>query len=197
MEVLIARSQQQLADAYDRLASSENIGCDTETSSLSPQKGRLFSIQFSNGELGVLVPISEGIHPGPLADILANPAITKIFHNARFDLEFLAANACRVNNVFCTMIAEKLIVKGARQSASLADTLYRHFGVDLDKSQRKTFNKDWNGKWSDELVNYALSDVVHLPRLMIEQKQWLKRLGLDKEFEVQMANARSQVVSSK
>lgn len=182
MEVLIARRPEELAHARERLASSEHIGCDTETSGLSAQKGKLYSIQFSNGDLSVLVPVSEGVHPGPLVDLLTNPQITKIFHNARFDLEFLSANSFTVNNVYCTMIAEKLIIKGARQSASLADTLYRYFGVDLDKSQRKKFNRDWDGKWSDELVNYALSDVVHLPRLMIEQKQWLERLGLMGEF---------------
>jgi hypothetical protein len=34
------------------------------------------------------------------------------------------------------MIAEKVLTKGAGQSASLAETLYRYFAVDLDKSQR-------------------------------------------------------------
>lgn len=187
MEFLIARSHEALAEAHERLASSEHIGCDTETSGLSAQKETLYSIQFSNGDLSVLVPVSEGVHPGPLAGLLTDPHITKIFHNARFDLDFLSANSFKVDNVYCTMIAEKLIIKGARQSASLADTLYRHFGIDLDKSQRKKFNKDWNGKWSEELVRYALSDVVHLPKLMEEQRKWMETLDLLGEFERQMA----------
>jgi len=37
------------------------------------------------------------------------------------------------------------------------------------------------------LVNYALSDVVHLPELKKEQELWLERLGLREEFEKQMA----------
>ncbi|MDQ3323964.1 MAG: hypothetical protein M3525_16240, partial [Acidobacteriota bacterium] len=78
------------------------------------------------------------------------------------------------------------LTRGAGQSASLADTLYRYFAVDLDKSQRSKFVKSWNGVWTDELVHYALSDVVYLPRLMREQKLWLERLGLTGDFEKQM-----------
>jgi len=85
------------------------------------------------------------------------------------------------------MIAEKVLTHGANQSASLAETLYRYFAVDLDKSQRAKFTKTWDGIWTEELVNYALSDVAHLPNLMREQTAWLDQLGLTKEFVLQMA----------
>ena len=119
----------------------------------------------------------------PLADILADEGIIKIFHNARFDLDFLSAAGHRVCNVFDTMVAEKVLTRGANQSASLADTLYRYFAVDLDKTQRAKFTRKWDGIWTDELVDYALSDVVHLPRLMAEQNEWLERLGLLPRYE--------------
>ena len=86
---------------------------------------------------------------GKLEEILTNPNITKIFHNARFDLEFLREKGFHTENIFCTMIAEKLLTKGAGQSCSLAETLYRYFAVDLDKSQRAKFNRNWNGIWTD------------------------------------------------
>jgi ribonuclease D len=78
------------------------------------------------------------------------------------------------------------LTRGAGQSCSLAETLYRYFAVDLDKSQRAKFTKNWNGVWTEELVDYALSDVVYLPKLMLEQKRWLERLGLTAEFERQI-----------
>ena len=85
------------------------------------------------------------------------------------------------------MIAEKLITRGADQSASLAETLYRYFGVDLDKSHRQTFSsKRWDGRWSPELVAYALGDVVYLPELKQQQEPWLERLGLLTEFNIKM-----------
>ena len=187
MEILIARSNDDISIAYERLALADVIGCDTETSGLSSKYGKLFSVQFSDGQFNVLVPISEKVELGKLADIFTDDRTVKIFHNAKFDLEFLAAAGHAVNNVFDTMIAEKVLTRGADQSASLAETLYRYFAVDLEKSHRSKFSKNWNGIWTDELVEYALSDVVHLPLLMHEQNSWMMKLGLTEEFAAQMS----------
>ena len=178
MDILVARTPDEIENAAERLAAASALGCDTETSGFTSKQSRLFSVQFSDGEFNVLVPTSEGVGLGPLSAILANPSITKIFHNAKFDLEFLEGNGYSTTNVFDTMVAEKVLTRGAQQSASLAETLYRYFAVDLDKSQRAKFGPRWNGVWTDELVDYALSDVVHLPRLMQEQKAWMEKLGM-------------------
>jgi DNA polymerase-1 len=187
VKILVARSNEEINFAYEKLVQAEIIGCDTETSSLSARKGRLFSVQFSDGDFNILIPISERVALGKLEKILASKNIVKIFHNARFDMDFLRENGFQTENVFCTMIAEKLLTKGANQSVSLAETLYRYFAVDLDKSQRAKFNRNWNGIWTKELVDYALSDVVYLPKLMQKQRVWLRSLGLTEEFEIQMA----------
>ena len=186
MNILVARTSKEIDLAYERLVSAEALGCDTETSGLSAKYGKLFSIQFSDGDFNVLVPISEQVAIGRLAEILENDQIVKIFHNAKFDLDFLREAGQTVQNVFDTMIAEKVLTRGANQSASLAETLYRYFAVDLEKSHRTKFTNNWNGIWTDELVDYALSDVVHLPRLMLEQNSWMSKLGLIEEFNIQM-----------
>ncbi|MEP7075561.1 MAG: ribonuclease H-like domain-containing protein [Acidobacteriota bacterium] len=186
MEILIARTLDEIGLAVQRLSKAEVLGCDTETSGFNPRSSRLFSIQFSDGKFNVLVPLSEGVAIGRFVEILADPNSVKIFHNAKFDLEFLYSAGHAVNNVFDTMIAEKVLTKGAKQSASLAETLYRYFAVDLDKSQRAKFNRNWDGIWTDELVDYALSDVVHLPQLMREQVTWLAKLGLSESYAEQM-----------
>lgn len=189
MDILVARGAAEIDAGYERLAEAQTLGCDTETSSLSARGGRIFSVQFSDGDFSVLVPLSEGVQLGAFEAILANPNIVKVFHNAKFDLEFLRENGFETNNVFCTMIAEKVLTRGAGQSVSLAETLYRYFAVDLDKSQRAKFNKNWDGVWTEELVNYALSDVVYLPLLHHEQILWLERLGLTADFERQLKKA--------
>lgn len=186
MEILIARTSEEVEGAFDRLSVASELGCDTETSGFNSRSGKLFSIQFSDGDLSVLVPLSENVTMGRLAEILADPYIVKIFHNAKFDLEFLHDAGHAVNNIFDTMIAERVLTRGANQSASLAETLYRYFAVDLDKSQRAKFNRNWNGIWTEELVNYALSDVAHLPNLMREQSAWMEKLGLSKDYREQL-----------
>ena len=186
MNILVVRSPEEIDLAYERLSAAAALGCDTETSALNAKFGKLFSVQFSDGEFNVLVPVSEGVPLGRLAEILADPGIVKIFHNAKFDLDFLNAGRLAVENIFDTMIAEKVLTRGANQSASLAETLYRYFAVDLEKSHRSKFNRSWDGVWTSELVDYALSDVVHLPALMREQMDWLRRLSLGDEFAEQM-----------
>lgn len=186
MQVFVFRTEAEIASACERLREASVLGCDTETSGLSPKYGNLYSIQFSDGEYNVLVPLSEGVPLGQISGLLADPAVIKVFHNAKFDLEFLRAAGQRVENVFDTMIAEKVLTRGANQSSSLAETLYRYFAVDLDKSQRAKFTRKWDGVWTDELVRYALSDVVHLPMLMHEQTAWLEKLGLREEYSQQV-----------
>jgi DNA polymerase-1 len=188
MNILVARTADEIAFAYEKLSAAMELGCDTETSGLSARRGRMLSVQFSDGAFSVLVPTSEGVGLGKLADILENPQITKIFHNAKFDLEFLRENGFYTQNVFDTMLAEKVLTRGADQSCSLAETLYRYFAVDLDKSHRATFtNKSWNGVWTPELVEYALSDVVYLPELKRRQQLWLERLNLGSNYEKMIA----------
>jgi ribonuclease D len=187
MHTSITRTTVEINAAYEKLSQAKILGCDTETSGLDPRRSRLFSVQFSDGDFNVLVPVSENVPLGRLAEILENGSIVKIFHNARFDLAFLAENGYQTRNVFDTMIAEKVLTKGANQSVSLAETLYRYFAVDLDKSQRAKFGRTWNGIWTEELVRYALDDVAYLPELMEEQILWMNRLGLRDEFDREMS----------
>ncbi len=186
-ETLVARTNEEIEYAFRVLSSSSNIGCDTETSGLNSRTSRLLSVQFSDGNFSVLIPSSEGVKLGVLASLLETQEQTKIIHNAKFDLQFLNRAGYEVQNVFDSMIAEKLITRGANQSSSLAETLYRYFAVDLDKSKRNVFsNKAWDGRWTKDLVEYALSDVIHLARLKEEQEIWLERLGLMREFQLRM-----------
>lgn len=187
MKFFVARTAAEIETAFEKLSPAPALGCDTETSGLSARRGRLLSVQFSDGDFSFLVPTSESVALGKLAALLENPAQTKIFHNAKFDLEFLRENGYTVENVFDTMIAEKLLTYGADQSVSLAETLYRYFAVNLDKSQRAVFtSKSWNGVWTENLVEYALSDVVYLPELKRQQEVWLERLNLKEKFAKQM-----------
>ncbi len=186
MNVLIARSEEEKCTAFELLSDADAIACDTETSGLKAETSQLFSVQFSNADFHCLIPTSEGVSLGKLAELLANDSITKIFHNARFDLAFLNYNGYSVSNVYDTMIAEKVLTKGGDQSASLAETLYRYFAVDLDKEPRKKFGRSWNGIWTQELVEYAMNDVVYLPELMKRQVKWMEELGLTDIYLEQM-----------
>ena len=187
MNILITRTPDEVSYAAEKLSRAAVLGCDTETSGLSAKTARLFSVQFSDGDFHVLVPFSEGVELRKLGSVLADKSITKIFHNAKFDLSFLREYGYETQNVYDTMIAEKVLTRGANQSASLAETLYRYFAVDLDKAQRKKFGRNWDKVWTQELVEYAMNDVAYLPKLMKEQILWMEKLDLKSDYETKFA----------
>jgi len=107
VDILVARTEDEIRHAFERLVVATHLGCDTETSGLSARHGRLFSVQFSDGEFNVLVPVSEGVPLGVLSEILTNASIIKIFHNAKFDLGVLKQHGLPITReVYDTLIAE-------------------------------------------------------------------------------------------
>ena len=62
----------EIKTAFERLSAASVLGCDTETSGLSARYGKLYSIQFSDGDFSVLVPYSEGVEPGILSELLGD-----------------------------------------------------------------------------------------------------------------------------
>ncbi|MDO9440109.1 MAG: ribonuclease D, partial [Beijerinckiaceae bacterium] len=65
-----------------------SVAIDTETLGLNPHRDRLCVVQLSSGDGSAdVVQIAAGQTSAPnLERLLANPAVTKIFHFGRFDI---------------------------------------------------------------------------------------------------------------
>src|SRR5690606_15768352 len=88
------------------------VAIDTETMGLNPARDRLCVVQLSPGDgTADVVQIAPGQTEAPnLVALLADPARTKIFHFARFDMAALyAAFGVMPHPVYCTKIASKLV----------------------------------------------------------------------------------------
>ena len=98
-------------DLPDGIDLGAEIAIDTETMGLNPHRDRLCLVQLSSGDGDAhLVKIGHPHKPAQgLAAILADPAVTKLFHFARFDLAALARSIGPINGpIYCTKIASKL-----------------------------------------------------------------------------------------
>jgi ribonuclease D len=142
------------------------VAVDTETSGLSWATDRLELCQLHSPSVGTaLVQPGPGV-PKRLLALLADRSVTKLFHHAPFDLEFLYAQwGVRAASVRCTKIAAKILtpdaLPAARSLGSLAKSL---LGVEMDKGAVRT--SDWGVRTlSDEQVAYACADVEVLPAL--------------------------------
>ena len=148
-----------LPDGYD---AGSSVAIDTETLGLKPHRDRLCVVQLSCGDGSAdVVQIARGQTRAPnLERLLADPAVTKIFHYARFDVAVLYnAFGIMASPVYCTKIASKL-VRTYTDRHGLKDLVRELLGVDLSKQQQSS---DWAAPaLSDAQLAYAASDVLHL-----------------------------------
>src|ERR1700684_2430377 len=92
------------------------VAVDTETMGLNPHRDRLCLVQLSAGDgtahLVQIIPEALGGHGADcpnLARLLADPAVMKLMHFARFDVGVLQHTlGITVAPVRCTKIAAKL-----------------------------------------------------------------------------------------
>ena len=119
----------------------------------------------------------------PLAKVLDNKNVLKVFHAGKQDLEILYNETGVVPNpVFDTQLAAS-VTDGANQP-SLSNLLKSTLGVKIDKTEGFT---DWARRpLTDKQLRYAVEDVLYLPDLYAHQVQTMRELGredwLDGEF---------------
>src|SRR5215469_15945344 len=88
------------------------VAIDTETLGLNPHRDRLCLAQLSAGDdVCHAVQFAAGSYDAPnLKRLLSNPAITKLFHFARFDIAvFKQYLGVTTAPVYCTKLASKLV----------------------------------------------------------------------------------------
>jgi len=156
---------------------TNSVAIDTETMGLQPHRDRLCVVQMSNGDGSAdVVQIAKGQRDAPnLKALLANPAITKIFHFARFDLAALYHSfGVMPQPVYCTKIASRL-ARTYTDRHGLKDLVREVLNIDLSKQQQSS---DWGSQGlSEAQLAYAASDVLHLHALRERLDAMLVREG--------------------
>ena len=164
-------------DLPDGIDFGTSVAIDTETMGLNPLRDRLCLVQLSSGDGDAhLVKIGLPAQQAPrLAALLADPAVTKLFHFARFDLASLMHGIGQVSGpVYCTKIASKLC-RTYTDRHGLKELVRELLGQDISKQQQSS---DWgNPVLSDAQKDYAASDVRFLHALRTELNKRLEREG--------------------
>ncbi|MBX3549589.1 MAG: ribonuclease D [Xanthobacteraceae bacterium] len=164
-------------DLPDLSRYSSAVAIDTETLGLNPSRDRLCVVQLSPGDgTADVVQIPAGKHSAPnIAKLLADPAKTKIFHFARFDLAVLYKNlGVMPQPVYCTKIASRL-TRTYTDRHGLKDLARELLNVDMSKQQQSS---DWGAaQLSEAQVAYAASDVLYLHEIRQRLDQMLAREG--------------------
>ncbi len=155
----------------------ESVAVDTETLGLNPHRDRLCLVQLSGGNgTAHLVQFDGKDYSAPrLKALLADPAILKIFHFARFDVAAIERHLGVVAQpIYCTKIASKL-VRTYTDRHGLRDLAADLLGLDLSKHQQQS---DWGAEsLSQQQMAYAAADVLHLHEIKARLDAMLDREG--------------------
>ena len=190
----------EVEELASKLALEKVIAVDTEADSFFHYFDKLCLVQVSASCGTFLIdPLSmppRGL--APLAPVLADPAIRKVFHAAEYDL-FVLHRHCglRVRSLFDTMVSAQML---GYPAVGLGALVERHFDVKLSKDQQRT---DWSRRpLRDVQLDYAAADVNYLSELarilereLVEKKrlQWAQaefatlegRVWPEREFDEQ------------
>lgn len=174
----------QLAALCTRLSTASYITVDTEFMREKTYWPQLCLVQVAGPEEAVAIdPLAEGMDLAPLFALLANPAVLKVFHAARQDIEIFHHLSGHIPTpLFDTQVAAMVCGFGdAVGYETLASQLAR---ARIDKSLRFT---DWMQRpLTDRQLHYALSDVTHLRVAYEKLRRRLDRSGrlswLDEEM---------------
>ena len=171
---LISRTQ-DLADICARMSKHPYVTVDTEFLRETTFWPKACVIQIaSEAEAVAIDALSEDMDLTPFFELMANPALVKVFHAARQDLEIIwhLANIIPAP-LFDTQVAAMVCGYGDQVSyGELAQSICK---VTLDKSSRFT---DWSRRpLSETQIPYALADVTHLRDIYKSLNGQLEKTG--------------------
>jgi ribonuclease D len=152
------------------------IAIDTETMGLDPYRDRLCLVQLSEGDGSAVLVQPSGSYDAPeLKRLLADDSVLKLFHFGRFDMAVLKHYfGVMPRPVYCTKVASKL-ARTFTDRHGLKDLCRELLGIELSKHQQSS---DWGApELTQEQLNYAASDVLHLHALREKLDVMLRREG--------------------
>ncbi len=152
------------------------IAVDTEAMGLNPVRDALCVVQLSSGDGSAHVVQLQRDYACPnLKKLLADRNVLKIFHFARFDIAMMKKwLEIECGPVWCTKIASKLS-RTYTDRHGLKDVTRELVGTNMDKSQQSS---DWGAaELSDQQLQYAASDVLHLHEIKAGLEAMLAREG--------------------
>lgn len=142
------------------LAEEPLLAVDTESNSLYAYREQVCLIQLSTRSADYIVDPMR-VDVGPLGDLLANPAIEKVFHAAEYDIMCLKRDyGFTFANLFDTMLAARIC---GYQHIGLGNLLQQHLDVAVDKRHQRD---NWGQRpLPEESLRYAQKDTHYLPQL--------------------------------
>ena len=173
---MLITSQNALERFCNTLKGAEFITVDTEFLREKTYYPKLCLIQIAGPgkNAAAIDTLAPGLDLSPVFTLLHDPAVLKVFHAGRQDLEiFFTLTGKVVSPLFDTQIASMVCGYGDQIGY---ESLVRDIAkANLDKSVQFT---DWSRRpLSDRQIEYAVGDVVHLVDIYHHLRRELEKRG--------------------
>jgi ribonuclease D len=174
-ELRFVDTAEGLRAAAAELASARVIGVDTESDSFHHYQEKVCLLQFSDLHRDYIVDPLAVPDLSPLAPILADRRVVKIFHGADYDVVCMKRDfGVEIHNIFDTMIGAQM---AGFARFGLADLIETFFGHHIDKQYQR---HDWAKRpLLDEHIQYARGDthfLLAIREILIRRLRVLGRL---------------------
>jgi len=169
-------SESGLNDLIEDFRKETLLAFDLEADSMFHFKEKVCLIQAASVSSNYIIDPLSIPDLSPLAQILSDPGITKIFHGADYDVRSLYRDyQIAMHNLFDTELASRFL---GNAETGLNTVLQNRFGIKLEKKYQK---KDWSQRPLPEpMIAYAAKDVQYLiPLYDIQKKELTKKGRLD------------------
>tara|TARA_R110000744_G_scaffold375619_1_gene489210 strand:- start:600 stop:2552 length:1953 start_codon:yes stop_codon:yes gene_type:complete len=199
-----------LSDVTDWLDGVDEFGVDIETSwkfkgkynyafagkwgknernpnaeGLDPKMTDIVMIQVGHRDLTFVVDArdfgSEWIKP-----YLEDPTKIKFGQNLKFEYKHFRERGIIIENMYDTMIAEKVLYTGQMLDFSLAGLISRYMGIQVDKSTRLEFALIGDTPFTYKQILYGAEDISYPARIMETQRLDMLTKQVDRCFSLEM-----------
>lgn len=157
------------------------IAVDVEANSLFAYQESICLLQASTADLDFIIDPLAGFPLTGMGELLADPAVEKVFHASGYDLMLLKRHyGWDVQNLFDTMWAARVL---GYTNMGLAGLLKEFYGVTLSKKYQKA---NWAARPIPEAqLDYARLDTHYLLRLRDDLAERLAEAGrLEEALEI-------------
>jgi ribonuclease D len=174
-EPTLVTTTDALAEIVGRLRGEPFATIDTEFVRERTYWPELCVVQLGGAhEVAVIDVQAEELDLAPLGELLDDPAVVKVFHAARQDLEIFLHRFGRLPaSLFDTQVAA--MVAGFGDQVGYDSLVAALTGGHIDKAHRFS---DWSARpLSPAQIAYAAADVTHLRDVYVKLRERLEREG--------------------
>lgn len=181
---------------YNYLKNKKVVSLDIETTrkfngiyrneGLDPYVSEIVMLQIGDEDVQFVIDY-RSVKIDKILPILSSKDIVKVGHNIKFEYKHILHNkGVKLNNVYDTMIIEKIIYKGYMLPNSLKDLNKRYLDIDVDKSTRLEFLNIKNREFSDRQIYYGAEDILYPLLIRNKQLERIESENLEKTISLEM-----------